>query len=266
VSNGGEERERAFSAAALTACAALLVRAAVGCSPDAEWVGTVDAPWAEVPAELPDGCNVAWGEMLLSVGEAALVRADGLASGYAPGDQVFQLAEPGPDVLGSLDGRVGVYLESAWALVPPGDGSAGDAARGDADDAARTVLRDREASALAAVTIACPHHLATVVVDFPPVVLRCPLPEGFALGRNRPATSRLRLDAASLFADATGSPSGAWVDADVDRDGTLDATELEASRDGIDEDGALLDALRERFRAGFSSEAGACAAEDVGAP
>ena len=87
-----------------------------GCFVQGNWIPTIWGGQALEDGVIEGDCDVRVDAFVLSVTQGALLTADGTASAVLPGNQLFDLAQPGPQSMASIDVKKGVYPETVWFL------------------------------------------------------------------------------------------------------------------------------------------------------
>ncbi len=247
-----------------------------GCFPNGEWIPTLWGGEAIDDANDPDGagvfmtddgCEVTVDTFVVTVLAGALLAPEGTASAVLPGDQLFDVAEPGPHSMAGILMQRGPYPELAVVVGPASadttiddfagrgqlignDNASSDAnpIRGNAQPAERTAMEEAGATALVRGTLSCGTESAALdlLIDDELGLLRCPL-GNFVLDGGTFGVTEAVVRAERLL--ATGEP---LVDAD-DGDGVLTMADMDAAGRG--------DALREALRGAWDADGGSCAWE-----
>ncbi|MCO4769675.1 MAG: hypothetical protein KDA24_06550 [Deltaproteobacteria bacterium] len=244
-----------------------------GCFPNGEWIPTI---WggesiddARAPEEAgvfttDDGCEVALTSYVVTMRGGALLTPIGTASAVLPGDQLFDLAQPGPHSMASVFLERGGYPEVV-AITGPASADASDndfvgrgqligvdnaesdtnPIRGNADATTRAEMEEAGAAALLRGQLTCGTDTVAlnVLLDDEVGLVRCPLGE-FDLPGGSFAVSELVSRAEVVLSEIAALPAA------DDGDGELTMAELD--------DAGLGDALREAFRASWEADGGSC--------
>lgn len=254
----------------LLALAPLLL---TGCFNQSTWIPTIWGGDVLEEALIDDGsCTVTLDAFVVSIRQGALITSDGTASAVLPGGQLFDLVPPGPQSMGAIDLRKGIYPETVYFLGPavePGpdslvgrgkliglDNAASDLnpILGNASAEQRDVMIAAEATWLVEGAIACPTKAEMVsravrwAIDDVPGSLRCADPDLELVGGSF-GDSVLHVAGEAAFA----APR-ALFDAGAD-----DAITLEQLGDA-----GLVEPLRQQLRDAFST-AEPCVWEEVDA-
>lgn len=177
-----------------------------GCFPRGEWIPTIWGGEAIDDAADPDGanafstddCEVTLDAFVVTVLNGALLTPEGTASAVLPGDQLFDLSQPGPHSMAAVLMRRGPYPELAVIVGPAdeevttdsligrgqligADNAASDSnpARGNATSEDRALMEAAGAAALARGTVTCGADTADfeLLIDDGLGLLRCPMGE-----------------------------------------------------------------------------------------
>ena len=278
---------------ALLACTLL---PCTGCSRPGEWVPTLwggpilddaRAPESAGRFTSDDGCEVTIHSFVVSLRTGALLTPAGTASAVFSGEQLFDLARPGPHSAASVVLPAGEYPETVWITGPslePGpstlvgrgallgtDNAANDAnpALGNAEADQRDAMIAAGAAALLDATVMCGENTVTVslLIDDLDALLRCPH-DGFAVPGGSFGATRIEVRGETLLATSALFPP-----ADADADGVLTILELDGAVGGAFPDDATDaetegldparagDHLRLALRRAWRSESASCAWE-----
>ncbi len=249
----------------------LFLVALSGCFPSGEWIPTIwggeSVDDAREPEEAgvfvtEDGCSVALASFVVSVAAGALLAPEGTASAILPGNQLYDLVQPGPHSMASVVLETGIYPELAVVLAPAErsednlvgrarligvDHAASDVnpSRGNVTSAQRDVMVSSGAVALIRGIVTCSDQAVQldVLLDDTIGLLRCPttsfeIPGGsFGVTQLIVRPERVLTQGADLLAAGT-------------EDGLVTLEELESA--GLDE------VLRTAVRGAWEADAGAC--------
>lgn len=249
----------------------LLLVPLTGCFPNGEWIPTIwggesvdDAREPDVAGEFvtEDDCTVALNAFVVSIAGGALLAPEGTASAVLPGNQLYDLVQPGPHSMASIVLERGIYPELAVILAPAEasddnivgrsrligiDNAASDAnpSRGNVTAEQREVMVSAGAVALIRGTVTCDDDSVQLdlLLDDDVGLLRCPT-TSFEIPGGSFGVTQLVARPEQVLA------SGADLVAAATENGLVTAEELEGA--GIDED--LQSALRDAWEA----DAGTC--------
>jgi|GEM_PF-4897399 len=241
-----------------------------GCFPNGEWVPTVWGGASIDDARDPGGagtfatddCSVTLDAFVVGINGGALLDELGDAAAVLPGDQMFDLVEPGPHSMAAVLIKRGLYPEIALITGPPdamtdsiigrgrligidNAGSDANPIRGNADSPARDAMEAAGATALVWGELTCgDESLALDLrIDDELALLRCPTGD-FELPGGSFGVTQLIPRPEALFADGP-----ALLAAD-DGDGLLEMSDLEAA--------GLAAPLRLAYKDAWEGDGGAC--------
>ncbi len=177
-----------------------------GCFPRGEWIPTIWGGEAIDDAADPDGanafatddCDVTLDAFVVTVLTGALLTPEGTASAVLPGDQLFDLSQPGPHSMAGVLMRRGPYPELVVIVGPADEENSSDTLvgrgqligvdnassddnpiRGNATAADRDLMEAAGAAALARGTVSCGADTADfeLLIDDGVGLLTCPTGE-----------------------------------------------------------------------------------------
>jgi hypothetical protein len=247
-----------------------------GCYPNGEWIPTVWGGEALDDAAAPelagvyatsDGCTVQIDRFVVTSRGGALLTPEGTASAVLPGDQLYDLVQPGPHSMASILMRRGAYPEIAL-LVGPAEGTSGtlvgrgqltgidnaasdaNPIRGNARAEDRARMEEAGAAALLVGSLDCGADTVAIdlAIDDEVGLLRCPV-GSFEIPGGSFGVTQLVVRGESLLQDGAATLT---LD---DGDGVVTMVDVEAAGEAR--------ALRERLRAAWEADGGACAWEAV---
>lgn len=252
----------------------LLPLLGTGCLPNGEWIPTLWGGATLDPAEATDttgtfeadGCTVEVTRYAVSIQSGALLDPLTQAVAALPGDQVFDVAQPGPHSLASVFLRRGVYPESVLIVSRPDtlreselagrgrlvgwDNASSDPnpIRGNVDDPLEEAMVADDALAALAGTVTCGDEPIAfdLLVDDGIGLLFCPHGETWEVPGGGYAVTTYAVDAEAVL----GPVARAIHDADdSDDDGVIGLSELPADD---------ASALRAAQRNAWSTDEGPC--------
>jgi len=183
----------------------------------------------EIPeADFEDGCSATFDEFLVGMTDLGLVDGNGEFAATIDGALVFDVAKPGPHLVGTVAAPTGLYPTVQGRIAPANDLQAGNAT---AEQVARLVDNGWSVAARGAVT--CGADTVTFDWGFDTDTTYSCEPEGLEVPRGGAGLSELTIHGDHFFYDGLEDPDAgvrgqAIVDADADADGVVTLEELAA--------------------------------------
>jgi hypothetical protein len=164
-------------------------------------------------ADFADGCSVVFERFELAVSELALLDGDGAEAGVVPGEQLFDVVEPGPTFVGEAT-VAATHYDSVRFTVAPSEELAG-------------------ASVEVSGVLLCGETSVSFAWSFDTDTTYLCEPEDLTVPAGGEDGSQLTIHGDHLFYDSLDNPDAvlrgqAIVDADADADGEVSQDELAA--------------------------------------
>lgn len=183
----------------------------------------------QLPADIfADACSVDYSAFRVIFTERSLVDGDGKAVGSLEGAEVYDLVEPGPSSMGTVDVAAGHYSEVYARIAPSGNATAATASAEDT-----STMTGNGWSVWATGTLSCPDSTVSFDWGFATDTLYQCEPEDLTIPGGGSDVSQLTVHGDHLFYDGLENPDAevrglAIAAADTNTDGIVSAEELDA--------------------------------------
>lgn len=208
---------------------AVLLLGAPGCAGTGTWevetrgLDTIEHP---IPAErFADGCAAAYDTFVLVESDIALVDGDGDTVGGIPGARAWDLTQPGPHEVGSVDVTATYYDHVQWRLGPS------PAVQGGNPSPDQLQILGEQASLVVGGMLTCPGGEVAFSWTFDTDASYDCAPGGLTIPAGGSNGTEISLSGEHLFYDGLENADAvlrgeAIVDADADQDGSVTPEEL----------------------------------------